>query len=111
VEEQLLDMALPEDSSAPAPEDLSEETAIFGREGFLDSLSLVTVVLSIEQQVNDEYGVTITIADDRAMSQRHSPFRTIGSLADYVSLLVAEARGTAGTTVAEGEAPQQSTRP
>ncbi len=95
VEEHLLDMALPGESSAPSPGELREDTVIFGREGFLDSLGLVALVLSIEQQVNDEFDVAISIADDRAMSQKHSPFRTIGRLSDYVSMLVTEASGTA----------------
>jgi len=28
------------------------------------------------------------LADERALSQKHSPFRSVGSLADYVSELV-----------------------
>ena len=30
------------------------------------------------------------LADERAMSQKHSPFRSIGALADYAATLVAE---------------------
>jgi acyl carrier protein len=111
VEEHLLDMALPDESSAPSPQELEEDTVIFGREGFLDSLGLVTLVLSIEQQVNDEFGVTISIADDRAMSQKNSPFRTIGRLSDYVSMLVGEASGAGVGAAGGGDAVPSDASP
>jgi len=69
---------------------MTETTYIFGRGGFLDSMQLVNLLIDVEQQVNEQCGTTISIADDRAMSQERSPFRTIGNLADYVALLLAE---------------------
>jgi acyl carrier protein len=77
----------------PSPESIlvvDEGTRIFGRDGNLDSMQIVTLLMEVEQRVNERYGTTITIADDRAMSQERSPFRTIGSLADYVAMLVTE---------------------
>jgi acyl carrier protein len=50
------------------------------------------LIVEVEQQVNETYGIDIVIADDRAMSQAHSPFRTIGSLADYIETLLKEPR-------------------
>ena len=44
----------------------------------------------IEQELQERYKVRVTLSDDRAMSQRTSPFRTIGSLADYAAVLVRE---------------------
>jgi D-alanine--poly(phosphoribitol) ligase subunit 2 len=66
----------------------STKTTLFGREGNLDSLGLVNLVVTIEQNIEDEFDVRITIADERAMSQKHSPFRTIGTLADYINMLL-----------------------
>ena len=71
-------------------DDLSEESGLFGSEGRLDSLALVTVVLDVEECVNRKTGRSITIADERAMSQKRSPFRTVRTLADYVEVLLAE---------------------
>jgi D-alanine--poly(phosphoribitol) ligase subunit 2 len=68
----------------------SPQTALFGKGGQLDSLGLVSFIVEVEQQVEEELGVAITLADERAMSQEKSPFMTIQSLADYVSLLVEE---------------------
>jgi acyl carrier protein len=67
---------------------------LFGKAGILDSLGLVTVILDVEQRLAEEFGIAIALADDRAMSQKRSPFRTIGSLADYAFLLVNEAQGS-----------------
>jgi acyl carrier protein len=74
------------------PEDLpatvNEATRLFG--GALDSVGLVSLIVELEQQIADRDEGSITIADDRAMSQKRSPFRTIGSLADYVQGLMME---------------------
>ena len=76
------------------PEDLpvGSDTRLFGKGGLVDSLGLVTVILDLEQQLAEEHGIVITLADDRAMSQKRSPFRTVGSLADYASMLIQETR-------------------
>ncbi len=81
------------DIAAPGP--LDGDTRLFGREGLLDSMGLVTLVVAVEQAIEDEYGVSVSLADDRALSQRTSPFRTVGSLADYAARLLdgAVARG------------------
>ena len=42
----------------------------FGPESSLDSLGLVTLIVEIEQNIEDEFGVEITIADEQAMSMR-----------------------------------------
>ena len=71
------------------PSELEETTHLFGKEGQLDSLGLVELLMDIEQRLAD-IGVQITIADDRAMSQKHSPFATVETLTAYVALLAAE---------------------
>lgn len=68
----------------------SPETVLFGRNGKLDSLGLVNLIVDIEQRVDIEMGIEITLADERAMSQESSPFKTIGSLADYILTLINE---------------------
>jgi len=78
------DLVPPEDLPAAA----NETTRLFG--GALDSVGLVSLIVELEQQIADRDEASITIADDRAMSQKRSPFRTIGSLADYVQGLMME---------------------
>ena len=63
-------------------------TVLMGPDGALDSLELVRLIISVEQAVAEELGETITLADDKAMSQRNSPFLTIQTLADYITQLL-----------------------
>ena len=69
---------------------ISESTTFYGssNEAGLDSLELVTLVIDIEQKLESVYEITITLADDRAMSQRRSPFRSVGALTDYICQLI-----------------------
>ena len=62
------------------------DTAILHRSGNLDSLALVNLIVATEQKIEEEFGVTITLADEKAVSQKNSPFRSIGTLVDHVSL-------------------------
>jgi acyl carrier protein len=71
---------------------IGADTRLFGGDSPLDSTALVSLIIEVEQQINETYGIDVVIADDRAMSQAHSPFRTIGSLADYIETLLKEPR-------------------
>lgn len=62
--------------------------AVFGESGVLDSLGLVNLIVAVEQAVEDEFDESITLADEKAVSQRNSPFRTVGSLIEYVDVLL-----------------------
>jgi hypothetical protein len=73
----------------PAPE-VNDETPLFGANALLDSTALVSLLVEVEQQINDAVGTEILLADDRAMSQKRSPFRSIGTLAEYVVMLLSE---------------------
>jgi D-alanine--poly(phosphoribitol) ligase subunit 2 len=64
------------------------DTPLFGRDGILDSMGLVTLVVAVEQAIDDELGVGVSLADARALSQRASPYRTVGTLADYADGLI-----------------------
>lgn len=74
---------------APLPK-IDEDTPLYGKDGLVDSLGLVAIVLSVEQTINDDLDSEIVIADDRAMSQKSSPFGTPGRLVDYTMLLINE---------------------
>jgi D-alanine--poly(phosphoribitol) ligase subunit 2 len=69
------------------------DARLYGRQGVLDSLGLVSLLAAIEQALEDEYGVQVTLADERAFSQARSPFRTVASLAEYIHGLCGDARG------------------
>ena len=62
----------------------------FGPGSALDSLGLVTLILFIEEMIETEMGVAITMVSEKAMSARRSPFATIGSLVEFTASLIEE---------------------
>lgn len=78
-------------NEAPAP---TRDTVLIGGTASIDSMALVNLILDVEDAVRARYGVSLTLADERAMSQTRSPFRTVGTLAEYINLLLA---GTAAS--------------
>ena len=68
----------------------SSDTLLWGKASKLDSLGLVSFIVACEEGITDEFGVELSLADERAISLTQSPFRTIGTLIDYISCLLAE---------------------
>jgi acyl carrier protein len=66
------------------------EAMLFGRGGKLDSLGLVNLILVVEEHIEKSYGVTLALADERAVSQERSPFRSVHRLAEYICVLLGE---------------------
>lgn len=67
------------------------ESVLFGQGSSLESVDFVSLIVDIEQAVNDEFDTSITLVDAYAMSQKHSPFRTVGTLAEYIKGQLREA--------------------
>ena len=66
----------------------ARETRLLGSQSVLDSMHLVSLIVAIEREVEDIFGVTLTLVDERALSMKESPFRSIQSLADYIGILI-----------------------
>jgi D-alanine--poly(phosphoribitol) ligase subunit 2 len=64
-------------------QDLTPDTVLYGDQGLLDSMGLVSLVIAVEQAIEDEFEISVGLADEKALSQAKSPYRTIGSLAEY----------------------------
>ena len=56
----------------------------------LDSMGVVLLVAELEDEIAEEYDLDIAIADERAMSQKTSPFKTTVTLIKYLELLIDE---------------------
>jgi len=67
-----------------------EESILYARDSGLDSLSLVSLIIALEENIEETFGVAVTLADEKAMSRKHSPFRSIGALVDYATLRIQE---------------------
>jgi len=74
-----------EEQAVETDEVLSADTRLFGDQGLLDSLALVSLVIAVEQGIEEQFGVSIELADDKALSQKNSPYRSIGTLAAYAT--------------------------
>ena len=79
-----------EDQNNQALIDANEDTRLFGEN--LDSMGIVFLVTDLESRISDELDVDLTLADERAMSQKTSPFRSVKTLANYANTLIEEAK-------------------
>lgn len=70
-----------------------EKTRLYGGSGVLTSLNLVGLIVMIEEAVEDAFDRSITLADEKAMSRRVSPFASIETLVDYINELMSRENG------------------
>ncbi len=63
----------------------SVDTALFGDGGKLDSLGLVSLVTTVEQKIEENFGISTTLLEDISDLENDNPFSTVKSLADYVA--------------------------
>ena len=75
-----------EGTAVPAADD----TVLLGGGAAVDSLGLVRLVLTVERRLEDDFGTAVSLTDEKAMSQRHSPFRSVGALVAYAALCLAD---------------------
>ena len=64
-------------------QELTADTVLYGDGGVLDSMALVSLVIAVEQAIEDKYEQSVGLADEKAMSQSRSPYRSASRLAEY----------------------------
>jgi acyl carrier protein len=62
---------------------VSPDAPLFGDSGQLDSMSLVALIVDIEEALG-EAGYNVILTAERAMSCTQSPFKDVPSLAAYI---------------------------
>jgi len=62
----------------------TDDTHLLGGQSPLDSIGLVTLIADLEGDIQREFGKSVTLADEKAMSRTLSPFRKVGTLVEYV---------------------------
>jgi acyl carrier protein len=77
-----------------ATTEVTPDTVIVGQGAALDSIGVVSLIVDIEQRLEADHNVAVTLASERAMSQRNSPFRTCAVLADHVCATIAEGQAS-----------------
>lgn len=53
-------------------------------------MGLVSLIVTVERLIEEKYDKTVTLASEKAFSRSSSPFRTVQTLSEYISELLAE---------------------
>ena len=71
------------------PEELqvsdSPETVLVGNGGILDSLSLINLLVLLEDRAELDLGVSLSLVDEEIMTRDDGPYRTVASLAEWIA--------------------------
>tara|TARA_B100000787_G_C16076662_1_gene242466 strand:+ start:46 stop:342 length:297 start_codon:yes stop_codon:yes gene_type:complete len=70
--------------------DIDENTRLFGSDALFTSIQLVFFITELEENLEDELDVSLTLADEKAMSRRTSPFSSVKYLISYVEEKIKE---------------------
>lgn len=68
----------------------TSKTKLYGTNGGLDSLALVSFITDLEEIISENFNKEIILADEKAMSAKTSPFRNIETLTIYIEKLLEE---------------------
>ncbi len=66
----------------------SVDTVLLGESSPLDSLGLVTLIVVLEERIEDEFDEVIALADDEAFSDEKGPFANVNALTNHISSLL-----------------------
>lgn len=69
---------------------LHDDTPVFAAGG-ITSLQLVRLIVELEDRILEETGVMPNLTDDKVLSQKHSPYASLGSLVPFVEAKIQEA--------------------
>lgn len=71
-----------------SPVKKSPDAPLLGSDHGVDSLTIVNLVVAIEDQVQIKLGKTVVLVDEDSMALQEHPFRTVGTLAAYVEKVI-----------------------
>lgn len=84
IEEIVFKSLIELNESLDHPVEVSLEARLFGGDSVLDSVDLVNLIVIIEDNLEKEFNRSFTLADEKAMSRRTSPFSSVKYLIDYI---------------------------
>jgi len=70
----------------------NEDSRLLGGGSGLDSLTFVNLIVAIEGQLEPLLGKAVLLIDDDNLSLMEDPFRTIGTLRQYVEKVIERAQ-------------------
>ncbi|MGW7358323.1 hypothetical protein ACWGI0_17220 [Streptomyces sp. NPDC054802] len=65
--------------------------SLYGDNGVFDSMQLVNFLTQVEEALEDEYDVEISLTSEKAVSQRVSPFSSVSRLIKFIEAELDEA--------------------
>jgi len=68
----------------------SPRTVLIGKKATIDSMAIVSLIVAVEEQLQDEFDSNLSLADPAALSAENSAFETVSSFITYVSNLLKE---------------------
>jgi len=74
-----------------APLQKSPEARLLGSDSGVDSLTFVNLVVALEERIQKTLGKSVVLVDEDNMAAEEHPFRTIGTLAEYVERVLSKA--------------------
>ncbi len=60
------------------------DAPLYGASGKLESLDFVTFIMEVEENMKQELGTDLTIADENLLSKEKSPFSSLRTLIEYL---------------------------
>jgi acyl carrier protein len=63
----------------------SECEQLFGSEASLDSLGVVNFISLVEEKIQEEFGVQLSLAEEIIAAQERLAFQTVGELATFLA--------------------------
>ncbi len=66
----------------------SGDTVLLGSKGNLDSLRLISLVTTVEQKIEQKFGINAALLESIDILENDNPFKTVETLADYVASIL-----------------------
>jgi acyl carrier protein len=70
--------------SSELPIVISDEVILYGSGSPLDSLDLVSIITDVEEKIQDELDLKLSLTDDFALAAQPSPYDSVKNLIDFV---------------------------
>lgn len=80
---ELTNQSREDDAQVP----IASDTPLFGKQGHLDSMGLVALLIDIEDMLQDQ-DIHVSLSDERAMSAANSPFKNVSTLVAHIDTLL-----------------------
>lgn len=68
---------------------IDDNIPLFGRDGWLDSLDFVNLIVIIEDNIFNAFNKSITIVSEKAFSLKYNPFANVERLTQYIQNILA----------------------